>query len=360
MTRYKSLQSLRAVAALLVVYYHAVLAIQPALGRPDTSLPVFGAAGVDLFFVISGFVVWTSTAGRKMTPLAFYGRRLARIVPLYWAVTLAVCAIAIAAPQLLRSTKFALNHALASLLFVPWANPGLPPGDPDLLSPVVIPGWTLNYEMFFYLLFGGALMAAERHRPLVIAALIFLSMLFAHLLLPALPTLSFYASTMSLEFLAGVLIAVFVARWRPRLRRLWPVASIALLIALCLVDASNLHLDRALRLGALAALLVFAAVAAERAGTAPRAALLDHLGDASYSIYLLHIFIIAGLREMIRALGLSITGPGGELLFIAAAMTSSAVIGVAVYRWFERPASRATARLLLPAKSAPVLATGVR
>ena len=356
-TGYRTLQSLRAVAALLVVYFHAVAQIRSSLGRPETSLPLFGAAGVDLFFVISGFVMWTSTAGRKMSPLAFYGRRLARIVPLYWTLTLTACAIAITAPQLLRSTKFKLDHAIASLFFVPWPNPGVPSGNLEL-TPVVIPGWTLNYEMFFYILFGAALLAAERHRPLLIAALIFLSILGSHLLSPVLTILRFYDSTMPIEFVAGVLIAVLVGRWSPSLGHVSTFAAIASLIALCLVEAFNLNVPREFGLGPLAVLVIFAAVVGERAGTAPRVALLEHLGDASYSIYLIHIFIIAGLRVMILSLGLSISGPGGETLFVTAAIVSSAVIGIVVYRWFEVPSLRAGARLMLLVKSVPAMETG--
>lgn len=346
MTRYRSLQSLRAIAALLVVYYHAVLQLQSALGRPDSSLPLFGAAGVDLFFVISGFVMWTSTAGRSMRPLAFYARRLTRIVPLYWAVTLAACAIAIAAPQLLRSTRFEWPHALASLLFMPWSNPGLPAAHPDLLSPVVIPGWTLNYEMFFYLLFGAALLVPQRQRPWAIAALILLSVSAAYALAPLVPNLSFYANSMPLEFLAGVIIAWGATRFSPIPRRFWPIATGILLILLCSLDAAALQLVRFLRLGIVAALVIITAVAAERAGVAPRLKWLDRLGDASFSIYLIHIFVIAGLRGGVGLAGLTVNEASGEILFVAAALLGSIAIGLAVYHLFERPVSGALNRRL--------------
>ena len=347
MIHFRSLQSLRGIAALLVVYFHAVLQIRFALGRPQTSLPVFGAAGVDLFFVLSGFVMWTSTAGRDLSPLGFYKRRLVRIVPLYWIVTLAACLIALLLPQLLRSTVFTFEHALTSFLFLPWPNPGLPSTSPDLLSPVVIPGWTLNYEMFFYLLFGCTLLVPQQNRPTAVAGLIGLTLIAAHFLSPLVPNLHFYANSMMLEFLAGIVIAAAIARWQLPFPRFWPAAVLILLVALCWVEALDLQVDRVLRLGILAALIILGAAAAERAETAPRAVLLEHIGDASYSVYLVHVFVIAALRGVTKAFEIQIVGAGGELLFLAAALIGSVTVGMLVHRLVELPSTRFTSRLLM-------------
>lgn len=331
-----------------MIYFHSIGKVKSVLGSSNTDLPLFGAAGVDLFFVISGFVMWTSTVGRQISPFIFYRRRVARIVPLYWAVTLAASTIAIAAPEILRSTKFDIDHLLASLFFVPWPNPAVAPGVAFHLSPVVIPGWTLNYEMFFYVLFGAALLVSERKRPLVVASLILFSILGAHVFSQVLPTLHFYDSTMPLEFVGETFFAVLITNWKPPLCELPKIASIAALIALCVLEAYNPPPPRAIGLGSLSLLLVFSAVASEHSGNAPGAALLRHLGDASFSIYLIHGFIIAGLRIVVLVLGLRMTGLGGELLFVGTAMITSAAAGVALYHWFELPTSRAASRLLLP------------
>jgi exopolysaccharide production protein ExoZ len=349
----RSVQSLRAVAALLVVYFHAVLQVQTALRGPDNLLHSFGSSGVDLFFVISGFVMWTSTAGRALSTGAFYRRRIVRIVPLYWGVTLFACAVAIAMPQLLRTTKFEFGHALASFLFIPWPNPGLPPNDPETLTPVVIPGWTLNYEMFFYALFGMGLLVEERRRFIVVAMLIGAALVAGMLLKQVVPPLGFYGSTLLFEFLAGVFIGSWMERHRMPNPRLWAMLFCLLLPLLCILDAIGLHTDRALQWGTVAALIIFAAVAAEKGGAAPHSRLLETLGDASYSIYLTHVFVIAALRVLVNKLGLHITTDTGEILFVGGALILSAGVGFGVYRLFEVPATRYAGRLLIKPSDRP-------
>ncbi|CAN7414150.1 acyltransferase family protein [Phenylobacterium sp. LjRoot219] len=112
-----NLQMLRALAAYLVVLVHAEpLAVRA--GLPERSLH-FGASGVDLFFVISGMIMVITTADRRHTPLSFLRDRLTRIAPLYWAITLAVFAMAWVAPALLQSTTADPVHLLKSMAFVP-------------------------------------------------------------------------------------------------------------------------------------------------------------------------------------------------------------------------------------------------
>ena len=96
-----------------------------------------------------------------MSPADFARRRIRRIVPLYWLATLFSATVALVAPSLLKSTVFDLPHLAASLLFMPWSNPA----DPSTITPVVVPGWTLNYEMFFYFVFA-LLLPLSRSSPI--------------------------------------------------------------------------------------------------------------------------------------------------------------------------------------------------
>jgi exopolysaccharide production protein ExoZ len=352
---FPAIQVLRAVAALAVVYYHAVVQLRTGLGRADPALAEFGAWGVDLFFVISGFVMWTSTAGRTISPGEFYRRRIVRIAPLYWGVTAFAALVALAAPHLLRSTVVDGAHVAASFLFVPWPNPGLPPSHPDVLSPLVIPGWTLNYEMFFYLLFGACLLVPQRVRPLAIAVFLVGSMIVARHLAPTLPIAAFYGSTMLLEFLGGVLIGVVAERlrWNAPDRLAW-VAVGALVVALSLAEAAGALSSRALYLGPLAAATIAVAVAADR-NRIERSPSLQTLGDASYSIYLIHIFVIAGLRVALTRSGFEVRDVAGELAFVATAVIASAGAGYVLHRVFERPATLFASRVLpAPRRPAPL------
>ena len=89
----QNIQALRALAALLVVFVH----LGKLLG--GINIPPFGHAGVDIFFVISGFIMIYTTIDRQPSPWTFVSHRLARITPIYWTVTLTVFAIALAAPE---------------------------------------------------------------------------------------------------------------------------------------------------------------------------------------------------------------------------------------------------------------------
>ncbi len=112
------------------------------------------SSGVDIFFVISGFIMWVSVERRRtMTAAEFMRARLIRIVPLYWLVSAFVLATCLIAPQLLHTTVLEWKHALASFLFLPARHPVMT----QEFWPLLIPGWTLNYEMLFYVLFAVAI-----------------------------------------------------------------------------------------------------------------------------------------------------------------------------------------------------------
>ena len=150
----QSIQILRGLAASAVLAFHAAQ-------RSGHSFTI-GAAGVDVFFVISGYIMW-SVMRDGPSPRSFLTRRLARIVPLYWAVTLAMVAFS-AVPGALPNLQLTWRHVLLSLLFVPHAAPD------GAVFPVLVPGWTLTYEMFFYAILTAALWLPASLRLLAVSA----------------------------------------------------------------------------------------------------------------------------------------------------------------------------------------------
>src|SRR5260221_5541231 len=160
---------LRAIAATMVVFVHMDLQLQrlhyPTLGTN------WMASGVDIFFVISGFIMWTSVERRpEMTASSFFRNRLIRIVPLYWFATTLVLMVALIAPQVLNTTVLRPWHAIASYLFIPARHPTT-----GLFWPLLIPGWSLNYEMLFYAIFAIAIALSGHPRArrfLLIAAML--------------------------------------------------------------------------------------------------------------------------------------------------------------------------------------------
>jgi exopolysaccharide production protein ExoZ len=145
-----TIQHLRAIAALGVVFYHASSQVNG--GHSDYVR--MGAAGVDLFFVISGFIMWVTAIARDEPPGRFALKRLIRIVPLYWLITTAVLLLVLAKPDLMRSASLNLTHIASSYGFIAWPHPR----SAHRFWPLVIPGWTLNYEMLFY-----AIVTIARH-----------------------------------------------------------------------------------------------------------------------------------------------------------------------------------------------------
>jgi exopolysaccharide production protein ExoZ len=332
-------QALRGLAALSIAMLHALYEaglLAGAAGLPFAApAGVPWAAGVDLFFVISGLIMVHASAGLFGRPGArktFLVRRLARIVPLYWAVTALYLALALAAPALLNSEVLAPWPVLASFLFIPFARPD------GVAQPLYSLGWTLNYEMAFYALFAAALAWPRRAAvPALIAALAGLAAIGQ---LRAWPQpIAFWTAPIILEFAFGLAIGGLRAggvALRLPVRIALAAAGLALLGLAGLEGAAPLA--RPFAWGVPAALIVAAAALgparAEPRNPVARAAAA--LGDASYALYLVHPFAIRGVRVAVEGLGVfPALGPWG---FVALALAGAVAAAVAVHRGFERPA----------------------
>ena len=317
-----SIQALRGLAALAVVAYHAQ---QWREGGFEV-----GRAGVDVFFVISGLIMWRVAAGHAATPGAFLWRRVTRVAPLYWLATLGVAATAVVWPMFLPEVRLGWVHLLLSLAFIPHLDPaGLP-------FPTLAPGWTLDYEAVFYLVFALALAAPRAWRARVaIGGLAALSALGFQV-----PPLYFLgANPMLLQFAAGIVLGWIDERGGlpgPRAGAAMLAAALAIWVALPAFGWFS-ELWRPLQWGVPALLTVGGALALERSGAvrAPaglkRAALA--LGDASYAIYILHLPATAIVAHLM--------GPHRSWLLLPEALAFSALVGLAAHRFVERPLLKA-------------------
>lgn len=340
-----SIQYLRGFAALLVVFHHSIIQLPPL--REQLGHIEFGQAGVDVFFVISGFVIYVSTFGSAMSPLDFLRRRIARVAPLYWLATLLVVALALVAPRLFATTVVTLQNVVTSLLFIPSYSAAFP----DHIWPLLVPGWSLNFEMFFYAVFTLAMLAGgERRAAIVVAAIGFLVVAGA-VLAPSNAIFATYTDPRMLEFVAGVILGSFWTRFRdePFVPATW--WSIGLLpLGIALLIASCVHpLPQMGGLGQWAipaAMIVWGALALERHLRASPSPLLELLGDASYSLYLSHLFTLGVLRVVWVKAGIPIDTPFWTLLWFIAALGASAAASVVVYRYAEIPITQRARRLL--------------
>ena len=260
-----SIQYLRGIAAVVVVYFHT--GVNSANFSWPAALPrVFGEAGVDMFFVISGFVMVLVTSRRDMAPLDFLRRRVIRVVPLYWTVNAAIALAGSLYPAAMLENKIIWPHIAQSLLFIPHINPIT-----GTTQPFFKLGWTLNYEMYFYAVFAVLLLV----RPLALrlgllalggaaCAMFFLAAQ------PRDPLLFVYTNPVMLEFVMGAGVAYafvggFVARLNANLG--WPLVLAG--SALIMFNPIEFNLvERFLFWGAPSALIAVGLLRAEAAGRA--------------------------------------------------------------------------------------------
>lgn len=325
-----SIQYLRAVAASMVVWHHAAGQVP---GMSSLVPWAFGTSGVDLFFVISGFIMVVTTVGRAVRPVDFWRRRIVRVVPLYWLLTLAMVLVALVAPSLFKTLKVAPATLLQSLLFIPHYSQSFP----ERVWPLLVPGWTLNFEMFFYAVFGASLFLRREHSLMAMTVAILILVVTGMFLRPlSSAAAQTYTNPMLLEFLAGAWICVWWARggsWLP------VEVSVVMLFAggafLVLRDEPPFGGFNQI----VGASLVVAGALNKRFYSW-RSAVLLAVGDSSYSLYLTHIFTLGLLRLLWVRLYPSAPSVLSAEMFMVTSLLACAGVGWLTYRCIERPLLR--------------------
>jgi exopolysaccharide production protein ExoZ len=341
-----SLQVLRALAALGVTLDHIVgYEFTRQYGLPD-ALPRFsiGAAGVDLFFVISGFVMVYSSERfyrRPRAPQEFFLRRLARIVPLYWTTTSIILVYLLIQYRDLARANFTLESVAASYLFIPW------PQIDGYMAPVHGVGWTLNYEMFFYACFCFALLFSRR-TGVVLLSVALLAFVGVNRLWPMPLPVGYWAAPVILEFVFGMLIALGL---RAGLRAPSPLAAGIVVLGILALAATHHwgmgNLSRVVAWGVPCAAIVGAlALAESTAKPGPVWRTLSLLGDASYSLYLLHPLAITLPRRLFPHFVNPATSPW---LYAALLVAMAVTAAVFCHLLFERPITRLLQRRIASA-----------
>ncbi|MFW3895991.1 acyltransferase family protein [Pseudomonas bharatica] len=320
-----SIQILRAIAAWIVVFHHyQQVAYNFSLTDPlSVALHRYGAIGVDLFFVISGFVIFLSTTGKSPAPLEFAVHRLARIAPAYWIFSSITAVVLIYAPGVIPLTLFEPAFFVKSLLFLPTANPsGIG------YFPIATVGWTLNYEMGFYCVFCASLFLPKKYR----IASLFLGIIALRKVLPEFGgAFEFYKSKMVYEFLFGVTLGLLYRRGLFNAIKPWAAISL-LALSLYLVFKSQQVEHDPWKAGIPCALILLSAVSQEHLMKKVKG--LNALGNWSYSTYLCHIPIISVLVAVQNHYGLppAVTVVGSVVLIVLVSALS--------YRVIERPIAR--------------------
>lgn len=343
-----SIQYLRGVAAIMVALHHAWAQFPRVHAWFPTEV---GSTGVDIFFVISGFVMTYTTGRRPIGAGEFLLKRVVRIVPLYWLLTLVTAAMLLAAPGLVQRSVFELSSLVMSLLFIPHWNPA----DHGSFSPMLKLGWTLNFEMMFYLVFSLFLTLGLKLRIALIALIFVGFVALRQVLGDGWGVVAVYGSPMVFEFLFGCLLGML--ELRGSLSKCSRATSIMFVVggAFALFHGAKwvLYDWRVLTCGIPALFIVAGFAALERGGARfSKNGLLALLGDASYSIYLSHLYAVVFFRIVWTKLGLPVDTLPTALAFLAACATVGVSTGVAVYFLIERPMTRGL-NAFIRARSAP-------
>lgn len=341
-----NVQALRALAALLVVLVHASLpdvGVESILGPADgpwlTPFHYVGLFGVDLFFVISGFIMLVTNwenFGRPWAGPRFFARRAIRIYPPYWLALFPILPI-----LLFAKSHFMVAHVgvktgyFESLFLLP--NPN---------KFVLTVGWTLVWEMLFYVVFA-FLLTLERRFVVTALGVWFALELVCYSTLAGSPNfyVNFASTPLPLEFIFGTVVGLlYVKRAFPAPRLTAAVALITTVALGIIITANHISLqnindmNRIVLFGVPAMLLVYAAVGLEVRDVfvAPRA--VQAVGDGSYAIYLWHLSLLVILRTII--VRLHPAGPLAHAAVLAVTLGAIVVFGMAVYRFFELPVTR--------------------
>jgi exopolysaccharide production protein ExoZ len=289
-------------------------------------------AGVDVFFVLSGFVVMVAIAADGVGPAQFLWRRAVRIYPTYWLVTAVVLCVSLVSPASVNASITAPISTWRSFLLVPQEMP-----------PLLAVGWTLVHEAYFYLVFAILLF----FRASILSGLTMwaacLSVLILVLPVGASPALRVITSPLTAEFMMGAIVGVLYRQAIAIGGRSLLVVGLVVLAwnmlwtapELSLSTNPSLDLWRVLLFG-VPAVAIFYGLSAWELRSAPKLpALLVALGDYSYATYLLHVLVVSAIGRLIALMA----GPGiaATCVLLVAGFIVANAAGALTHHFFERP-----------------------
>lgn len=310
----------------MVVGHHVAILLVERLHIAIRISQFAGASGVDIFFVISGFVMTISSQKLMGTPggmKTFLVRRMERVVPLYWMATTLKIALVFTAPAIAVNALRGAWPIISSYLFLSSFND-------SYRYPIVPAGWTLNYEMMFYLLFAIVIGMKLKLVPTLASTLgvIGFAAFNAHWRGPAI--FSSYEPIV-LEFLAGVIIS--------RLMMIGHIPGVKFSILLVFLGFSSLLLTpsgdgsifRVFIWGIPAAAIVSGAIGLEKYLKVP--GWISEIGDSSYAIYIFHGFILPIVGMAMAHIHWRFV----ELLTVVLCISMSTIMGIVIHKIVELP-----------------------
>ena len=331
------LQVYRGIAAVLVVMVHLNnMSVQILHQFIFFNLFKGGWIGVDCFFVLSGFImvyVHRSAIGKKDQLKAFLVKRAVRIYPIYWIITLTVWCLSLLIRSFTTYNKaLGLRHLIGSLLLIPQKE-----------QPILLVGWTLIYELYFYFLFSIAIWLKPKHSVPILSTWLFVTILHYWNIVTfpdSFVWLDLVFGDMNLEFVLGCMAAYIVIKYNNKIGKyrwiLFGIANLGFVILFMLLEWKKVgFFERIPSLGVVAAMLIIAATSIDLKDSPKIPYLLIFLGEASYSIFLTHYPLIEAITKILQKANL---GKYYDGFFAPALLAVFAVVfGCIFYSLIEKP-----------------------
>ena len=297
-------------------------------------LPSFGSFGVDIFFVISGFIMWHTTAEVEIGILEFWRRRIIRIVPLYWIFLSAVVIAASLLPDVFNTTVIKPENTIKSFLFIPHYH-----AVQDIIAPIhlsLVGHLIMRCSSTF---FGVALLVPSRPGRAILLAVLFLGLVLLGLIFrPTGAVVATYTSSELLKFLDGIVLAVIYRFMPGRLNSTTLGLSLVSvgLLSLSISDSSFFGFLKNF-VGLAPTLIVAGALALEPAILSGPNSLFLAIGDASYSVYLSHLFFLRLPELGWRHFAFFGSGKALDAMYVTLALLFAIAGGILINRFIERP-----------------------
>ncbi|MDA9516559.1 hypothetical protein XI04_26390 [Bradyrhizobium sp. CCBAU 11430] len=325
---FNGLQAGRAFAALVVLLFHAnaVLALPKYIGKDLYPILHAGSSGVHFFFVLSGFIIFyihRCELGQPKYVGSFIRKRVSRLIPALWATLALVLTSYLVWPSLNTNPNLTVLDVASAFLLLPAAR-----------EPLLIVEWTLRHEVLFYALFA-LIIASKRVGGSILALWMALSILIP-LVQPNFPT-SFVFSEYHALFGMGVVVAIcFERRWIrfPRTTLLGGTLAFSIIWILRASEKEGGILIN-LAFGLAAAAIIAGLTEIERFGPIRLSKALTFLGNASYSIYLIHFLAVSAASKFVIVLLRFVTLPDTLCFFFVTGFALLA--GTCFHVWIERP-----------------------
>lgn len=269
-----SIQILRLIAAFFVILVHCEITLS-------------GAFAPDMFFVISGFIIFYTTDNESKIK-GFLPKRFIRLVPLYWIITIFTYCILLVKPQLSIMSEPTPEYLIKSLCFIPFVN------SKGINFPIACIGWTLNYEILFYILFFVSILISFKYRFWIVSAITLCLFYLGKIFRANNFYLAYWSDSVILDFIFGTCTYFIIFKFEKILfSKIGKFFCVIIFIAswIWILGSFGNGIERGFRYGFPSALIFLSSYVLFIDFKFPKFLIL--IGNMSYSVYFIEYFTTA-------------------------------------------------------------------